>query len=206
LFLGCSLSSCSCCLALTLAGQLGLLVPSLGELLNLHLPFGSELFLGRFRLVGLLQLGLLLGELLGRGVTLLLQLVELGLGARRSAWPARPEPARELLNLGLPFGSELFLGRFRLVGLLQLGLLLGDLLGRCVAFLLQLVELGLALAGQLGLLVPSLGELLNLHLPFGSELFLGRFRLVGLLQLGFCSASFLACSSLFWSNCFNCAC
>jgi hypothetical protein len=55
----------------------------------------------------------------------------------------------DLLELRLPFGSELFLGNFRLVSLLQLCGLLGELLGRCVAFLLQLVELGLALAASL---------------------------------------------------------
>ncbi|MEF8721458.1 MAG: hypothetical protein V5B30_02175 [Candidatus Accumulibacter delftensis] len=61
------------------------------------------------------------------------------------------------MNLHLPVGSELFLGRFRLVGLLQLGFLLGDLLGRRVAFLLQLVQLSLTLASQLALLVPTPG-------------------------------------------------
>ncbi|MEF8721459.1 MAG: hypothetical protein V5B30_02180 [Candidatus Accumulibacter delftensis] len=51
--------------------------------MNLHLPVGSELFLGRFRLVGLLQLGFLLGDLLGRRIAFLLQLVQLRPGARR---------------------------------------------------------------------------------------------------------------------------
>ncbi|MBK8386279.1 MAG: hypothetical protein IPL11_11725 [Candidatus Accumulibacter sp.] len=71
-------------LGLALARQPGLLVPRLGELLNLRLPFAGELFLGRFRLLGLLQLRLLLHELLDRRVTLLLQRVELGLASPAS--------------------------------------------------------------------------------------------------------------------------
>jgi hypothetical protein len=55
---------------------------------------------------------------------------------------------RELLNLRLPLGHELFLSRFRQLGLLQLRLLLGELLGRGVALLLQFINLSLALACQ----------------------------------------------------------
>jgi hypothetical protein len=130
----------------------------------------------------LLQLRLLLGELLDRRVTLLLQLVDLDLALARQRSLLIPRLS-ELLNLRLPLASELFLGRFRLLGLLQLRLLLGELLDRRVTLLLQLVDPDLALARQRSLLVPRLGELLNLLLPFASELFLGRLRLLGLLQL-----------------------
>jgi hypothetical protein len=82
-------------------------------LLNLRLPFGGELFLGRFRQVGLLQLRLLLVELLDRRVTLLLQFINLSLALASPTLALLIPRLGELLNLGLPFGGELFLGRFR---------------------------------------------------------------------------------------------
>jgi hypothetical protein len=63
-------------------------------------------------------LRLLLGELPGCGVSLLLQLVELGLTLACQPGLLVPRLG-ELLNLGLPFGRELFLGRFRLLRLLH---------------------------------------------------------------------------------------
>ncbi|MBK8386798.1 MAG: hypothetical protein IPL11_14670 [Candidatus Accumulibacter sp.] len=92
---------------------------------------------------------LLLGELPGRGVALLLQLVELGLALACQPGLLVPRLG-ELLNLGLPVGREFFLGRFRLLSLLQLRLLLGELTGCGVALLPQLVELGCGLACQPG--------------------------------------------------------
>jgi hypothetical protein len=51
--------------------------------------------------------------------------------------------------------DELFLSSFRLLGLLQLRILLGELLDYAVALLLQLVDPGLALARQRGSARPA---------------------------------------------------